>query len=53
VSWGQTIAAGQEYLNSAWWISTLPGIALAILVVAIGIVGDQLTDPGTTRYRSQ
>jgi ABC-type dipeptide/oligopeptide/nickel transport system permease subunit len=47
VSWGQTIAAGQDYLNTAWWISTIPGLALMVLVVAIGIVGDQLTDPVT------
>lgn len=45
VSWGQTIAAGQDYLNTAWWISTVPGLALMVLAVAIGIVGDQLTDP--------
>src|SRR2546430_2192069 len=28
-SWGQTIAGGQDYLASAWWIATLPGIVLA------------------------
>lgn len=52
VSWGQTIASGEQYLNSAWWIATFPGLVLALLVVAIGIVGDQLTDPTTDRYRS-
>ncbi len=53
VSWGQTIAAGQDYLNTAWWISTFPGIALALLVVAIGVVGDRITDPSSSRFRSQ
>ena len=43
VSWGQTIAAGKQYLASAWWISALPGIALSLLIVNIGILGDQLT----------
>ncbi|SDU63955.1 ABC transporter permease [Jiangella alkaliphila] len=43
VSWGQTIAAGKEYLASAWWISAIPGIALALLVICVGFTGDRLT----------
>lgn len=43
VSWGQTIASGKEYLASAWWISAIPGIALAVLVICVGFTGDQLT----------
>ncbi|MBT2232341.1 ABC transporter permease [Nonomuraea sp. NEAU-A123] len=43
VSWGQTIANGKQYLETAWWISALPGIALSLLIINIGILGDQLT----------
>ncbi|GAB3745579.1 ABC transporter permease [Microlunatus parietis] len=43
VSWGQTVAAGRAYLASAWWISAWPGLALSVLVVSVGILGDQLT----------
>lgn len=43
VSWGQTIASGKEYLASAWWISAIPGIALALLVICVGFTGDRLT----------
>lgn len=43
VSWGQTIASGKQYLETAWWISTLPGIALSLLIISVGILGDQLT----------
>lgn len=43
VSWGQTIANGKTYLETAWWISTLPGIALSLLIINVGILGDQLT----------
>jgi peptide/nickel transport system permease protein len=43
VSWGQTIANGKQYLATAWWISALPGIALSLLIINIGILGDQLT----------
>lgn len=43
-SWGLTIATGRDYLASGWWVSTMPGIALAVLVVAIGGLGDFLRD---------
>ncbi|MEU7837898.1 ABC transporter permease [Nonomuraea sp. NPDC049129] len=43
VSWGQTIANGKQYLETAWWISALPGVALSLLIINIGILGDQLT----------
>lgn len=39
-SWGSTIANGRDYLGSAWWISTFPGLAMVLLVVSIGILGD-------------
>lgn len=39
-SWGATIAAGQSYLDSAWWVSTIPGLILAALVTAVGFVSD-------------
>lgn len=43
-SWGLTIAQGRDYLGDAWWISTAPGIALAVLVVSVGMLGDELRD---------
>jgi ABC-type dipeptide/oligopeptide/nickel transport system permease subunit len=42
VSWGQTIAAGKEYLATAWWISAFPGITLAVLLLMVGLLGDHL-----------
>ncbi len=43
VSWGQVIASGKEYLATAWWISAFPGLALALLVLVVGLLGDQLS----------
>lgn len=37
-SWGSTISIGQDYLDSAWWISTIPGLILAALVTSVGFV---------------
>ncbi len=43
-SWGLIIANGRAYLNSAWWISTMPGVALSLVVLSVGIFGDRLRD---------
>jgi peptide/nickel transport system permease protein len=43
-SWGLIVANGRAYLNNAWWISTMPGIALSIVVVAVGTLGDRVRD---------
>lgn len=43
-SWGLVIANGRDYLNTAWWISTMPGIALSLVVLAIGSFGDRVRD---------
>jgi peptide/nickel transport system permease protein len=51
-SLGSTISSGTQYLATAWWISTLPGIALLILVLATGILGDALRDRFDPRLRS-
>jgi peptide/nickel transport system permease protein len=43
-SWGRSVANGRDYLNDAWWIATMPGLALSLVVLAIGICGDRLRD---------
>lgn len=43
-SWGLIIANGRDYLNTAWWIATMPGIALSLVVLGVGIFGDRLRD---------
>jgi peptide/nickel transport system permease protein len=43
-SWGSMLAEGRPYLASAWWVATLPGIAISITVLGVNIVGDWLRD---------
>jgi peptide/nickel transport system permease protein len=43
-SWGLIVANGRAYLNTAWWISTMPGLALSLVVIAVGRFGDQVRD---------
>jgi len=42
--WGVMIADGREFIASAWWISTFPGLAIAIVGIGFSLVGDGLAD---------
>lgn len=43
-SWGNIIFEGKDALANAWWISTLPGFAIVVVVVCFNLVGDGLRD---------
>ncbi len=43
-TWGQMIALGRDFVTVAWWLSTLPGLAILLTVLAINMVGDRLRD---------
>ena len=43
-SWGGMIQVGRDYLDSAWWISTCPGLVLMITSIVISRAGDWLRD---------
>lgn len=48
-SWGATVAVGRDYLGSAWWIATMPALALAVVVVCVGVIGDAFRDASDPR----
>jgi peptide/nickel transport system permease protein len=41
---GAMIAEGGQYLLSAWWIATLPGLVLVVLGSGFSLLGDALAD---------
>ncbi len=43
-SWGSMLADGRQYLATAWWVATLPGLGITVTVLAINLVGDWLRD---------
>jgi ABC-type dipeptide/oligopeptide/nickel transport system permease subunit len=43
-SWGSILSTGRNYMASAWWISTLTGVALFLLVLSVNMIGDFLRD---------
>jgi peptide/nickel transport system permease protein len=50
-TWGQMISLGRDFVTVAWWLPTLPGVAILLTVLAINLVGDRLRDaldPRTT-----
>ena len=43
-SWGSIMSVGRNYVGTAWWIATFPGICLFTLVLSVNICGDHLRD---------
>lgn len=43
-SWGGMLADGRAYLTRAWWLATLPGLAIFGIVLAVNVLGDALRD---------
>jgi len=44
VSLGFMIAQGRDQLAGAWWIVTMPGVVIVMLIVAANLIGDGLRD---------
>jgi peptide/nickel transport system permease protein len=42
--WGVMITEGQPFITTAWWMSTLPGLALVITGIGLSLIGDGLAD---------
>ena len=51
-SLGTLIRVGNDYLFSGeWWVTIVPGAALAILVLAVNLLGDWLRDALNPKLR--
>jgi peptide/nickel transport system permease protein len=42
-SWGLLLQQGQLFMQQAWWLTTLPGIALVMTVLGMNLLGDGLS----------
>ena len=42
--WGTMLAEAREFITSAWWVVTFPGLAILLTVLAINLMGDGLRD---------
>ncbi len=52
-AWGSMIAEGRGVLFVAWWVSTIPGMALVTLVLAINLLGEGLREILDPRLKVQ
>lgn len=43
-AWGSMVADGRNYLLNAWWVATMPGLAIVVLVLSINLFGEWLRD---------
>ncbi len=43
-SWGSMLSEGEQYVSTAWWISTFPGLALFVLALSVNRLGDLIRD---------
>lgn len=50
-SWGVMVADGRALIASAWWVSTLPGLAILLVVLSVNLVGDAVRDLLDPRLR--
>ena len=50
-TWGAMVSDGRNYLDSAWWISVFPGVAILLVVMAMNFLGDWFRDFFDPRLR--
>jgi peptide/nickel transport system permease protein len=51
MTWGFMIGAGRTFLRTAWWLCTIPGLAILVTVLAINLTGEGLNDTLNPRLR--
>jgi len=49
-SWGSMVADGRAFILEAWWVSTFPGVAILLLVLAINVASQALRDAFDPRF---
>ena len=51
--WGIDLARGQEFIQTAWWLITFPGIAVMLVVLAFTMLGEGLMEIFNPKLRKQ
>lgn len=47
--WGALVSSGRDYLRGAWWLTTLPGLTIAVTVLAANRLSRGLDAEGRAR----
>src|SRR5262249_54029821 len=51
IEWGSMLSEGRQVLSVAWWLTTFPGLAIMLAVLAVNLLGDGLRDALDPRLR--
>lgn len=51
MTWGFMIGAGRSAIRTAWWMVTMPGVAVLLTVLAINLLGDALNEALNPRLK--
>lgn len=51
ITWGQMLATGREYVTTAWWLATFPGVAITLLSLSLIFLGNWLRDVADPRTK--
>ena len=51
--WGADLASGRQWIQLAWWMTTFPGLAILIVILALNLVGDGIRDAVDPRLRNR
>ena len=51
-AWGSMLADGREYVSTAWWVTTAPGVAIMLVVLAFNLCGDWMRERLDPKQRS-
>jgi peptide/nickel transport system permease protein len=49
--WGLMVSDGRQFLVDQWWVSTLPGLAILVIVMGFNLLGDGIRDVLDPRQR--
>jgi peptide/nickel transport system permease protein len=52
-SWGNILTAGKDHIDSAWWLSLYPGLAILVTVLGYNLLGEGIRDALDPRLRRQ
>ena len=50
-AWGSMASSGRLYITTAWWVTLIPGLAIALTVIAFTLLGDWIRDKVDPRLR--
>ena len=50
-SWGTMLSAGRRFMELAPWVTVYPGLAIALTVLGLNLLGDALRDALDPRLR--